>query len=394
MEQHLDVAEAMRTVAVNSAYHASRALSKWFKHGIRVTSDGFESIPIRDVGRLMGDCETTVAAILLPLMGDIEGDILLAFPDHVALRLANSMMGADPEPTGEFDELRISCLQETGNIVASAFANSFASWLGLSVVPGAPVFVLDLAGAVIQSLVISHAAEFDEVIVSRTDFEWDGSRIDWRFVFLPSPAARRQIEKRCRQDDIQRRALSTIAVNAAFDASRAMSKWIRRGVRLTTDGFQMMPLRSIRFNHDEDQPVVALHSVIGEDLDGQTLAVMSLPTALELVDILLGQAPGTSQAPLDDMGASCMQETCNILSTAFVSSWARCLGVTAESRSPRVLVDYPQALLENVLLEQAKVADEVLFCKTEFSVDGRRLGWEFVLVPAFSSLCKIESACS
>ena len=67
-ESGIDVADALRTVAVNSSYNASRALSKWFRRGVRLRADGFESIPISELAHVAGPPEEPVAAAHMMLV--------------------------------------------------------------------------------------------------------------------------------------------------------------------------------------------------------------------------------------------------------------------------------------------------------------------------------------
>jgi chemotaxis protein CheC len=121
--------------------------------------------------------------------------------------------------------------------------------------------------------------------------------------------------------------------------------------------------------------------------------VMKMKTALQLVDVLLQVELGTTKT-LDDTGKSCLQETGNIISSSFVNSWAKWLDITTEPGAPSLLVDMPEALFDAVLVEQAMASDDVLMAKTEFSVDGRWLEWDFYLLPTPASMRLIEASCS
>ncbi len=388
-----DVAESLRTVAVNSSYKASRALSKWFKRGVRLNTEGFQSVPITELTEAVGDPEEPVAAIHLVLAGDLTGDILLAFPERLALRLVDVMIGAPEGTSKSFGELERSCLQETGNIVGSAFANSLSSWFAADVTPQSPTFVFDMAAAVIEPLLVGQASCGDEALVSKTEFEFDGEPLDWRFVLVPSIESLAFMKSKLDHDEMRMRAIQTIAINGAFDASRSMSKWLRKGVRLDTGGFERVPLNEACPGSDTDEPAVALYTRLTHQLEGHTLMMTRRSTALELVDIICRQEPGTT-TELDEMSSSCLLETCNIISSALMNSWAKWLDVHTEPGPPRILVDMPEAILEALLIEQAMVGDDVYMAKTEFSVEGRRLEWAFFLLPSPSSLRLIETSCS
>jgi len=386
-----DLADALHTVAVNSSYGASRALSKWFKKGVRLTTDGFQSVPIGEAASAAGDPEEAVVAVHMTLEGDISGDLLLIFPEKTALALVDIMIGAPEGTSSSIGELEASCLQETGNIVGSSFTNCVASWLKLQCIPASPTVVHDLACAVVEPLLVAQAEIGDEALMTKTEFELDGQQLDWAFLLLPSTSALDVMRKQCQSDHIRQHALHTIAINGAFNASRAMSKWLHKGVRLSTEGFEKIPLRQVCPPDRAEDLVVALHLELGSQLHGHTLMLLSEDTALKLVDILTQQELGTAKG-IDEMARSCLEETGNIISSAFVNSWAKWLEIHSEPQPPQLHVDMLEAILATVVVDQAAVSDEVFMAKTSFSVDGRWLDWAYYLFPSPASLRLIESS--
>jgi chemotaxis protein CheC len=387
----VEVSDALRTVVVNSAYNASRALSKWLKRGVRLRCDGFETVHISRLAGAGFSPDDVVIGVHLPLMGDLSGDVLMLFPEQVAFRLVDLLIGLPLGTTKTLDDLESSALQETGNIVGSSFANSLAMWLKLSTIPHAPVVALDLASAVIDPILVSQASVSDEALLSKTEFEIDGHRMEWVLFVLPSPAALEIIRRKCEGDQIQERALLTIAINGAFAASRAMSKWLKHGVRLTTEGFSRVALNEITGTVDNDEPVVALHLHLADELQGHALLTIPHSTALRFVEILMGMPEG-AVTELDEMAESCLQETGNIVSGAFVNSWAKWLDLRSAPRPPQLQVDLLPAVLDSVLVEQAAESDEAFMAKATFSINDRWLDWNFYLLPHPSSMRLIEAA--
>lgn len=387
-----NLTDALRTVAVNSAYNASRSLSKWLKRGVRLTCNGFERIPLAEISSVLGSPDDAVAAVHMPLSGDLTGDVLLAFPENTALALVDRLIDAPLGTSTEFGELEQSCLQETGNIVGSAFANSLGTWLGLDVTPLAPTFAHDLAPAVIQPFLVAQAAIGDDALVSRTEFEMDEQQADWALMLFPSADSLEIMNKRCNTDRVRSRALKTIAINGAFDASRAMSKWLKKGVRLSTEGFERRSIQEVCVPVDSNEPVVALYAQLGDQLHGHALMVVSLRAAKELVDILIGAQPGTT-TEFDELARSCLQETGNIISSSFINSWAKWLDIHAEPGPPQLKIDMLEAILQSVLVEQAMEGDDAFMSKSVFSVDGRTIEWDFYLLPTPSSIRLIEAVC-
>lgn len=390
--QENQLAEALHTVAVNGSYNASRALSKWFKRGVRLTSDGFSSISVTDASSIIGTPDAPIAAIHLPLCGDLTGHMLLAFPKEVGLSLVDIMMQVPDGTAKEFGELEQSCLQETGNIVCSAYANSLSSWLGLHIEPAVPTFGYDMACAIVDPLLMEAVIDSDEVLVAMTDFQMDGQKMQWAMLLLPTGDSIAKMEERCKLDEVRRHALQTIAINGAFEASRAMSKWLKKGVKITTDGFTKVELVNLTCQFDEDQPVVAMHLPLADSVQGHTLLTIPLKHAKQLAGLLIGTTDESSE-DLSELELSALAETSNVLVSAYLNSWSKWLDLQLEPASPEIIIDLPGPILQSVLAAQASTSDSVFMARTDFMVDDHWLELMFLLLPAPSAMRLIESAC-
>lgn len=180
--------------------------------------------------------------------------------------------------------------------------------------------------------------------------------------------------------------------NGAFAASRAMSKWLKRGVKISTDGFTRVPLADVATKFDESTPIVALHLALGEQLHGHALLCIPEQHALRLVDILMSQPTGTA-TEIGELEQSCLEETGNIISGSFTNSWSTWLDIRVEPGIPQFVFDLPAAVMESALSEQALVGDEVFMARTDFIVDDQRLEWVFMLLPTPSAMRLIETSC-
>lgn len=174
-------------VAINGATHASEALSKWFGRDVRIETDGFARIPLARISNLMGDPEDVVVAIHTRIEGAITGHVLLAFPERVAFALIDLLLGQPPGTTDTVDEMGRSAIQETGNIVSSAFVNSLTTAMAVRAAPGVPEFQYDMAGAIMEPLVVEQLAVSDSALMIPSIFEIDSLSLDWWLFFLPSP---------------------------------------------------------------------------------------------------------------------------------------------------------------------------------------------------------------
>ena len=201
------------------------------------------------------------------------------------------------------------------------------------------------------------------------------------------------LQDRCDAESVQLQALQTIAVNGAFEASRAMSKWLKRGVKISTDGFQRVPIQEIAESFDESSPIAAMHSRLGDQLRGHTLLAVESGHAMRLTDLLLDRPQGTTKE-LGEIEQSCLSETGNILVSSFINSWANWLDMRIEPGVPQFLYDHPRAVIQSALSEQALVGDEGFMARTDFLVDDQWLEWVFMLFPSPSAIRLIETSCA
>jgi len=171
-----------------------------------------------------------------------------------------------------------------------------------------------------------------------------------------------------------------------------MSKWLKRGVKISTEGFGRVSLGEIASTFDTSKPIVALHCSLGEQLHGHSVLCMSEETAVILVDLLMGQPVGTTKE-IGENEISCLQETGNIISSSFVNSWSNWLDILIEPSSPHFVYDLPEAVMASMIPEQALVSDEVFLAKSFFMLDDHWLEWVFFLLPAPSAMRLIESFC-
>ena len=93
------------------------------------------------------------------------------------------------------------------------------------------------------------------------------------------------------------------------------------------------------------------------------------------------------------MAQSCLEETGNIISGAFVNAWSTWLGVQVEPAVPQFVMDFPDAFVQSVLAEQVLVSDDVFMARTDFILDELALEWTFMLLPAPSAMRLIEASC-
>lgn len=184
----------MDAIASTGAEHASQSLTKWFGKCVRISTSGFKAVPLDELSNMMCPPDEIIVAIHAHITGSLSGHVLLAFPENVAHRLVDCLMQQPDGTNTAFNEMEQSALQETGNIVSSSFINSLATSLGVRALPSTPQFLHDMAGAIIQPLVIEQLATSNNALMITATFEFDNSMLDWWLYVMPDPKSLKVME--------------------------------------------------------------------------------------------------------------------------------------------------------------------------------------------------------
>lgn len=187
-EEHLD---ALREISNIGMGHAATALSQLVGETVYLHVPQVTLIDIADVPDLIGGPEQVVVGITLQVRGDARGNILLVFPLESAERLVTQLLARE-QPVEVFDEIGISTVKEVGNILASSYLGAMGSLLNLTLIPSVPLLANDMAGAVIDFLLIELSEEGDQALMIETEFHGnspDDQLIRGHFFLLPDPVS-------------------------------------------------------------------------------------------------------------------------------------------------------------------------------------------------------------
>lgn len=185
-EEHLD---ALREISNVGMGNAATALSQMVGETIYLHVPQVSLADIADVPELMGGADTVVTGVTLQIRGDATGTVLLVFPEESAQRLARRLLGRTDDQSA-LDEMGVSTLKEVGNILASSYLGAMGSLLNLMLLPSIPLYAHDMAGAVIDYLLIELSETGNQALVIETEFHGkspDEQVIAGHFFLLPDP---------------------------------------------------------------------------------------------------------------------------------------------------------------------------------------------------------------
>jgi chemotaxis protein CheC len=125
---HLD---ALREVANMGAGHAATALSELTSRVIGMEVPEVSVVPATSVEEVLGEAEGPLTAVLMDVLGELNGRIVQVFPGPTAVRLTSIVLS---EPalvaTTQLRERHYRELQEIGKTLVAAYLNAVSMLLG------------------------------------------------------------------------------------------------------------------------------------------------------------------------------------------------------------------------------------------------------------------------
>jgi len=174
--------------------HAGEALAEMSGHGVTIVSPCVKRCSASAVLEMAGGAEQIVVAVYIGIQGPLSGHALLMLPPEGAHRLAQLLLMAFGEQTEvgddplSFDDMELSALGEVGNVTISAFLNEIAVHLTEPVVPTPPQAVVEMAGAILDGVLMDLVTESEHILAAETTFREGDVEVEGMLLVLPRPA--------------------------------------------------------------------------------------------------------------------------------------------------------------------------------------------------------------
>lgn len=168
------------------AGHAATALSQMIGKKVLLEVPRVQLENIRNVPAMAGGSSSLVAGLIFRILGEANGTIFMVFPEESARTIISLMTGTHGE-VDMTDEMNISAMKEVGNILSSAFLSAISQLSGLSLIPSVPGYAYDMAGSILDSVLIEISRLADHALVIETQFLEIGKHIESHLFLLPDP---------------------------------------------------------------------------------------------------------------------------------------------------------------------------------------------------------------
>ena len=190
--RHLNEIEldALKEISNIGMGHAATALSQIVGQPVKLRVPQVTIAEINQVPELLGGAERLMVGITLQILGDARGNIMLLFPQESAHRMLCTLLGRQSKGL-VMNEVTSSALKEVGNILASAYLSALGNLLGKTLIPSVPMLAYDMAGSVVDYVLIDLSAAGDLALMVETEFSGEPGEeapIRGHFFLLPDPA--------------------------------------------------------------------------------------------------------------------------------------------------------------------------------------------------------------
>lgn len=161
--------DALREVGHIGAQHAGKALSKMIGQSVEVNLLKATMTSLDELPKLIGDKETLVSGIYLPVTGDLSGSLLMIFPEKSAFTLVEVLLKKELGTTKELDEMDNSALSEAGNILAGNCLTALSHTLGMHLVEHVPEFAHGMVGALIDNVAVAFGQKAERALIIQVE---------------------------------------------------------------------------------------------------------------------------------------------------------------------------------------------------------------------------------
>lgn len=138
-----------------------------------------------------------------------------------------------------------------------------------------------------------------------------------------------------------------------------------------------------------ESEAVGIYIRVDHGLPGHMMLMMPYPKALQLVDLLMGDPEGTTQA-LGSLERSALGEIGNLTCSFFLNAASDMTGIGAHPSPPAVLVDMVGAILDVIIAVSENLGNKGLLLQSKFLRRDTEIQADFWIIPDQDALVSLR----
>jgi chemotaxis protein CheC len=192
-------------------------------------------------------------------------------------------------------------------------------------------------------------------------------------------------------DDHLLTALHEIVSEGMHNAVHGFAGLLGQSLVVSKPSVKLVPLYEIpSINGGPETEAIGIYLRVEGDISGQMMMIVPYNKALELVDLLLDEPPGTTTR-LDSFERSALAEVGNQTGTFFLNAVARMIGGSLRPSPPAVMVDMIGSILDIVVATTGQISDQVMLIQADMMNGDRSVETSFWVIPDMNTVQRIAS---
>lgn len=130
-----------------------------------------------------------------------------------------------------------------------------------------------------------------------------------------------------------------------------------------------------------EKVAVAVYLAVTGAMDGHMFLVYPPDTAMSLVDLLMGEEPGTT-VEITEMEASALGEMGNIMGSFYLNAISDASGLVLMPSPPAVIMDMAGAILDVALADILAESNDAWVVEAVFATEDQKITGNFLVLPS------------
>ena len=166
------------------------------------------------------------------------------------------------------------------------------------------------------------------------------------------------------------------------NAITGLSQMVGQEIEMTAVSARQIPVVDVaELFGGREKVAVAVYLAVSGAADGHIFLVYPPETAMSLVDLLMGEAPGTTQE-ISEMEASALGEMGNIMGSFYLNALSDATGLVLMPSPPAVIIDMAGAIFDVALADILQESDDAMVVEAVFSTKDQQITGNFIVLPS------------
>ena len=185
--------------------------------------------------------------------------------------------------------------------------------------------------------------------------------------------------------------LYIVAKAGLYHSIKGLSQMIGQEMTITDPEVTLVPIMEIpKLVGGMETEVAGIYLKTEGQMGGQFMLILPYEKALEMVDLLMYEPPGTTKE-FDDLSRSALAEMGNLTGTFFLNGIAEMTGLETQPSPPAVMIDMVGAILNVIMATSAQTVEEVIMISTSIVHGEREAKADFWYVPDLDALKELDN---